>query len=256
MEEAGQGVGAEEAEGGAADDGGRPGVAGERLGEGDTVSDDGALDLVPHPHDAALPVSDLTHPIRRPSLPGPRGRIPRLEHEASAGAEGVAHAAQRLAQLLVADEHLERVPGHHDQLELRSPPPRPQITEHPLDAAAVPPGLYQHGGGRIEPHEPPRVTVGPGPPEQPARTAPDIEHRVGGPHKTEVEVVARPPRIEGVVQHGEREIRERPIDHRGSVSQLPYTGRDFGRLNAGPALAARSVEGVVALRDEGAGSRR
>lgn len=105
------------------------------------------------------------------------------------------------------------------------PDPRSQIAEHPLHARFPAPRLDQHGGGRIDPHQPPVMPRGPGPGEQPSGAAADVEDGGGAPHETDVEVVARAPGVEGVVQRGEREIRERAIDHRGSVPH-PTERRD------------------------------
>jgi hypothetical protein len=134
---------------------------------------------------------------------------------------GRPHGPQRGAQLLVAEEDLEGVALHDDEVELVVPQTGSEIAQHPLHAGRPAAGLHEHRGRRIQADEPAGVAGVRGPGEQPARAAADVEDGLGGHHEVQVEVVVRPPRIDAVVQRGERGIRERMIDHRGS---LPHRG--------------------------------
>ncbi|GDY63059.1 hypothetical protein SAV14893_024520 [Streptomyces avermitilis] len=189
---------------------------------------------MPDAYGTAVDPRDLTHPVRGPRLPGTGSRVPGLEDEPAAVREGFAHAGQTGPQFRVPDQHLKRMPGHHDQVEGALPPLRAEVAEHPLDVGAAPAGLDEHGRGGVEPAQASWMPRAAGPPEQGAGAAADVQHALRGHHKSQVEVLTRAPGVEGVVQSGEGGVGERAVGH--------------------PGQSARSAVGLWGLRSELCGS--
>jgi hypothetical protein len=243
---AGQGGNVQEPQGGSADLRLWPVPALEGLGERHPVRDRIDLGLLPHPYDTAVRAGEVAHPVGRPGLPGAGRRVPRLEDEPPVGREGGPDGAQRQAQLLVADEDLEGVPGHHDEIELAAPLHGPQISERPLDTGFPPACLDEHRGGGVDSREPPGVSLAAGPAQQLPGTAPDIEHGAGRHHQVQTEVVPGAPRIETVVQRGQGQVRERAIHHRGSLAHP--VERDGGTRGILDGFSTMEVSDVVAPR--------
>ena len=116
-------------------------------------------------------------------------------------------AAQRGSQLVVFDEDLEGVAGHHDEVELLGPVDGGEVAVDPLDVGA-PSGLLEHGVGRVEAGEASGVAGLAGQVEQLAGAAADIEDGIGGEQEGEVEVEVAAVRGEGVVEFGEARVGE------------------------------------------------
>ncbi len=85
--------------------------------------------------------------------------------------------------------------------------------------SAAPLRHLEHGAGGIQPAQPTGVTGFPGPVQQRARAAADVEHgpRCHDQREVEVEVASSLPRVEHVVQSGQLGIGERPIHHDDGV---------------------------------------
>src|SRR5580700_9409266 len=95
-----------------------PARTSEGVGEGDAVALNRPLHLARHPYYGARGVDDLDKFLRSPSLPFPRQRVASFECEASVIGERQSNRGERCSQVAVFDQDLERVAGHHDQVEL------------------------------------------------------------------------------------------------------------------------------------------
>ena len=149
-------------------------------------------------------------------LPGPSSRVAGLEDEASIGPQCASNGPQRTADLLVIDEDLEGVPGHHDEIELVGPRRRLERAEVPLDVGAHA-GLVQHRVGRIQPAEPATVPCLSRQAKQFAGPAPDVEDGVSRQHQRQVEGEVGAPLARCVVEPRQLGLLEQPVRHRAIV---------------------------------------
>jgi hypothetical protein len=141
-----------------------------------------------------------------PALPRPCERISGLEREAPTAGERVADRGERGAHLVVVDEDLEGVTGHDGQVELAVERHRRRRARHPLDVGAAP-SHAETRRVRIQPAQPSGMPGLPGPVQERPGPAADVEHRIGVHHQREVEVIARPPRVEHAIERRRLVVR-------------------------------------------------
>jgi hypothetical protein len=123
----------------------------------------------------------------------------RLEGEPATVGQGSADGGERGTQLVAGDEDVEGVARHDGQRELAVPGHRRRRAGHPFDAGKAPrPG--EHGRVGVEPAQPSGMAGLAGPVQQRSGSAADIEGSGRLHHQREIEVVARPPRVEQVVE--------------------------------------------------------
>jgi hypothetical protein len=140
--------------------------------------------------------------VRRvPALPRPHPGVAGAEHEPATVDERRPDRSERRPQLLVGHQHLEHVARHDRQRELPVPGHLRRPALDPLDVAA-PARPLQRREVRVDPAQPPAVPGLPGPVQQPPGAAADVHDRRGVHHPRQVGVVARPPRVEDVVEGG------------------------------------------------------
>ena len=154
--------------------------------------------------------------VGSPLLPLASQRITCLEHEAPVTHESGAYRGQRVPQLVVFDEHLERVTGHHDEVELPAPIDRGQVARHPLYVRPLP-RLPEHRLRGIEPAESSAVPGFPRHTQQLARAATHVEHASRRHHEWKVEPEVPPSLAERIVQLGETGLGEEAVHHHGTV---------------------------------------
>ena len=137
-----------------------------------------------------------------------------LERKATVARQGCSDCGQRTAQVVVPDQGLERMAGHHHQVEFAVPGRRVEVAQNPFDPRNRP-GLLDHPDTRIEAAQPPRVAGLTGFAEHGAGAAADVEHRAGRHHQGAIEREIRSAgrRREEVVEFGERGVIEVAIDH-------------------------------------------
>ena len=131
-----------------------------------------------HAHHEAIGALDLDGVFRGPSFPRSIGRVAGLECETPVLSHDRPDGGERSPQLIVFDEHLEGMTGHHDKVELVVPIGRGEVTENPLDVRA-PAGLVEHRLGRVEPAQPPGMPGLPRPVQQRTGPAADVEYCLG-----------------------------------------------------------------------------
>ena len=71
-----------------------------------------------HPHNGTGGVGNRNHVVRSPTLPRANQQVASLEREAAVLGEGRPDRGKRGSQVVVGEEHLERMAGHDDQVEL------------------------------------------------------------------------------------------------------------------------------------------
>src|SRR5271156_4898262 len=95
-----------------------PARTGEGVVEGDAVAFNRSLHLARHPYYGAVGVGDLGKFLRNPSLPFPYQRVASFECEASFIGERQSDCGESCSQVAVFAQNLERMAGHHDQVDL------------------------------------------------------------------------------------------------------------------------------------------
>jgi DNA-binding NarL/FixJ family response regulator len=228
MEERGEGLRGKEPEGALVCMRLLPPLPGERLGQADYVADCIAgyiQHLVADRHDVAVRIARLERAVV-PGFPGAGLRMPGLEGEPAATCYRLMDLGQRLAQVVVSDEVLERMAGHDRQVEFAGPPcwDGSGIGLYPVDAGTGPgAGLRKHRQVGIESGKATRVPDVTGAVQQGASTAPDVEHPVRPHDEAKIEVVTRPPRVEHVVPVS----RVAPVNvcHRCTVTGMACSGQ-------------------------------
>src|ERR1700689_5421781 len=95
-----------------------PARTAEGMRERDAVTLNRRLNLVRHPDNGAVGVGDLGEVARSPSLPFADQRVASFECETSVIGERQSDWGERHSQVALFDQDLERMAGHHDQVEL------------------------------------------------------------------------------------------------------------------------------------------
>ena len=139
--------------------------------------------------------------LRSPGAPGLRRRIARIERDQTVGQQMARGGPQHGQRICVGQEHLEGVAGEIDQIESPAEIERSRIGLDPFDPLSTRPAArdLQHSLCRIGAHHR-RDLFGDAGGEH-AGAAAEIENRPAGlPGKSQIEIVARPPRVERVIE--------------------------------------------------------
>jgi hypothetical protein len=158
----------------------------------------------------------------RPLLPCAQRRIARLEHEPSAGTQRASYSRQRREPLIVGEEDLSDVGGHHHQVdrEIRNLPTEvSRVAADPLDPVStlLSPRHVERRRRGIKTDDV-GATLGEHTREGPGAAA-DVKHCAGTELINHCDVVIEVGtiRVECVVDRGEPEVVEDRVGHCSTV---------------------------------------